>query len=90
MNRRSFFKFLGIGAATAALAPKVLLSESVPIRKKRKYIRRLDAILPDEVKISDEDWKFLKYLEYKLEQQLGVNEMKLSLRKPIQRIKRNA
>ena len=24
MNRRSFFKFLGIGAATAAVAPKVL------------------------------------------------------------------
>ena len=27
MNRRSFFKFLGIGAATAAVAPKVLIGQ---------------------------------------------------------------
>jgi hypothetical protein len=30
MNRRSFFKFLGIGAATAAVAPKLLMDKQVP------------------------------------------------------------
>lgn len=31
MNRRSFFKFLGIGAATAAVAPKMLADTSDPV-----------------------------------------------------------
>jgi hypothetical protein len=30
MNRRSFFKFLGIGAATAAVAPKMLAEDITP------------------------------------------------------------
>jgi hypothetical protein len=30
MNRRSFFKFLGIGAATAVVAPKLLAEHSTP------------------------------------------------------------
>ena len=39
MNRRSFFKFLGIGAATAVVAPKMLAVESTglsgtPVNKK--------------------------------------------------------
>ena len=37
MNRRSFFKFLGIGAATAAVAPKMLadtpMMSGTPINK---------------------------------------------------------
>jgi tRNA A37 threonylcarbamoyladenosine synthetase subunit TsaC/SUA5/YrdC len=31
MNRRSFFKFLGIGAATAAVAPKLLMPQTPKI-----------------------------------------------------------
>ena len=31
MNRRSFFKFLGIGVATASVAPKMLAEGSIPM-----------------------------------------------------------
>lgn len=90
MNRRSFFKFLGIGAATAVVAPKLLLAEP----KRRGWWtnrttptllrQRFESLLPDEVKISDENWKFLKYLRDKELSQLGVNDIQA-----LQRMKRN-
>jgi hypothetical protein len=38
MNRRSFFKFLGIGAATAAVAPKLLVETQLD-RDERELMR---------------------------------------------------
>lgn len=95
MNRRSFIKFLGIGSAMAAVVPNMLADDPEKLgwytNPSPEITRqRLQSVLPNEVKISDKDWKFLKYLTEKMEKQLGVNDMKSLLRKPIQRIKRNA
>ena len=45
MNRRSFFKFLGIGAATVAVAPKMLAQKP---QRRGMYAKRLTKKILDE------------------------------------------
>jgi hypothetical protein len=44
MNRRSFFKFIGIGAATAAVAPKVLVAQTPEYYPEAHYPITLDIL----------------------------------------------
>jgi hypothetical protein len=56
MNRRSFFKFLGIGAATAAVAPKMLAD-------KPKYTIGIDTAIGNDRTVVDWDRKNLTVFE---------------------------
>lgn len=78
MNRRKFFKFLGIGAATAVVAPK-MLSEShtvtSPMIRYHGGHVRIKSILPDSVQISEEQFQWIEYLRKKMDAQLNVNDI---------------
>jgi len=90
MNRRSFFKFLGIGAATAtaAVAPKMLVGE--PRRgwycepSPKMIAERLQEILPNDVQVGPEFREHLKAIQEK-QRQLGLDDIKA-----LQKVKRNA
>lgn len=51
MNRRSFFKFLGIGAATAVVAPKIFhkLIETQNSKILNMYFYKMEYSLPPDV-----------------------------------------
>ena len=92
MNRRSFFKFLGIGAATAVVAPKMLIAaprKSISFdaigAQELESVRHLTVLLPEQVQIPNELFIFHKYLEEKKKFQLGLKDIQA-----LQRIKRNA
>lgn len=92
MNRRSFFKFLGIGAATAAVAPKMLaqpsysdMMEQVVLTIDRELRKdQLQAILPNDVQVGPEFLEHLKAIQKK-QRQLGLDDIKA-----LQKVKRNA
>ena len=77
MNRRSFLQFLGIGAATAAVAPSlttvaetIVAPEigSVTLPPKKTY----QLLYPENVRISDKEWRYLVYLKKIELERLGV------------------
>jgi hypothetical protein len=78
MNRRNFFKFLGIGAATAVIAPKIISEShtvtSPMIRCHGGHVR-IKSIFPESVQISEEQYQWLEYLRKKMDEQLGVNDL---------------
>ena len=66
MNRRSFFKFLGIGAATAVVAPKVLeASEPKPTNHKETWIGT-DLLITYEESCKGNDYSIGVYTGYGL------------------------
>ena len=88
MNRRTFFKLLGISAATAAVAPKMLAE--TPTERMRGWVtlpprKTYKMIFPESVRISDEEWKFFEYLKEQQLKQLGVADLKA-----LQKAKENA
>ena len=91
MNRRSFFKFLGIGAATAAVAPKMLaqpsysdMMEQIVLTIDRELRKdQLQTILPNDVQVGPEFWEHLKAIQK--QRQLGVDDIKA-----LQKVKNNA
>jgi len=78
MNRRNFFKFLGIGAATAVVAPKMLAERQIfktpwitfPSSGTYRF-----ALLPDGVIIHESHWKFIEYLHEVELKQLGAADL---------------
>jgi hypothetical protein len=88
MNRRSFFKFLGIGAATAAVAPTILAKSDaspqttgwVTLPPRKTY----QAIFPESVRISDKEWRYLEFLKNRQLEQLGLSDLQ-----NLKKVKRN-
>jgi hypothetical protein len=82
MNRRDFFKFLGIGVATTAVAPSVIVNTTIAATKPSRW--KLVGILPDGIKVPKGVLKAHERMRAMMDQQLGLEDLK-----NLQRKKRN-
>jgi hypothetical protein len=76
VNRRSFLKFLGIGTATAAVAPKMLAAQPPEVYPEANYPITLEMLQK----------AYAKTLQPTMHQAVGF----LPLPKSLQRLKRDA
>ena len=88
MDRRSFFKFLGIGAATAVVAPKLPAGPQLveygmgPVTL--PPLKTYKMLFPETVRIPEEEWKYLEHLKNLQRRALGIADLKT-----LSRLKRN-